>query len=661
MTEWLKVHAWKACVLLQVPRVRISLSPPSLFPSCSGKMSYRVLALKYRPQTFDEVVGQPHVTTTLKNAILSGRVPHAMLLTGPRGTGKTTIARILAKAMNCETGPTPVPCNICQACTAITAGSAVDVFEIDGASNNSVDQVRELRENVAYMPSSSKFKIYIIDEVHMLSMAAFNALLKTLEEPPDHVLFIFATTEVHKIPVTILSRCQRHDLGRITLSQISAHLMALAANEGFTISQQSCDLIAGEADGSMRDSLSLLDRILGSQTQAAEQTAGPREIDDAKISSTLGIIDKSLVFDLADAIIQSRGADIIDLVDRIHTLGLDLKRFYASLIRHFRNLAVVKVSGNDKNTCDISAHDRQRMAVLTAGLSQSFLNQMLNTLLVDESLVKLSSHTRTAVEMVLLKLVQIRPGIEIDTMIKRLDDLARRFDSPDFKAPAQHDGPAQPRHEQPETRHPEQAAQPQQQRPPQTPQERPAQHRCEPSDPPRHKQPARHPNEQQDPQPPSQQSMPTAMERRQVPVNRQTPEPAPQPQTAPPLENPANRWNPFLNALADSLPFASAILSKGRLQKISNTDIVVELNGTAYDRSRLESKRTEIESACSDFFEKPLHLTLTGDCAPKEYGSDEKSPARLRQEILNHPLVADAIKRFNATVVDVKLNPRSNP
>ena len=187
-------------------------------------MSYLVLARKYRPQTFDQVVQQEHVTRTLANAISTGRVAHAILFSGPRGTGKTTVARILAKAMNCKSGPAPVPCNTCRSCREITGGRSVDVYEIDGASNNSVDQVRELRENVKYMPAHSRYKIYIIDEVHMLSTAAFNALLKTLEEPPPHVLFMFATTEPRKIPITILSRCQRHDFGLIGVDSIARHM-----------------------------------------------------------------------------------------------------------------------------------------------------------------------------------------------------------------------------------------------------------------------------------------------------------------------------------------------------------------------------------------------------------------------------------------------------
>ena len=225
-------------------------------------MSYLVLARKYRPQTFEQVIEQAHITRTLTNAISADRVAHAILFAGPRGTGKTTIARILAKAMNCEQGPTPVPCNACRSCDEITGGHGVDVFEIDGASNNSVDQVRELRENIKYMPAHSSFKIYIIDEVHMLSMAAFNALLKTLEEPPAHILFMFATTEPRKIPITILSRCQRHDLRRINLDAISKHMAWICRREGFEIADQSLELIAREAGGSMRDALSLLDQIM---------------------------------------------------------------------------------------------------------------------------------------------------------------------------------------------------------------------------------------------------------------------------------------------------------------------------------------------------------------------------------------------------------------
>jgi len=235
-------------------------------------MSYLVLARKYRPQTFAEVVEQGHITRTLTHAISAGRMVHAVLFSGPRGTGKTTVARILAKAMNCEKGPTPDPCNICRSCREITAGSAVDVYEIDGASNNSVDQIRDLRENLRYMPAHSQYKIYIIDEVHMLSIAAFNALLKTLEEPPAHVMFIFATTEPQKIPVTILSRCQRHDFRRIPIESMTQHMEMISSKEGIRIPSESVWLIAREAGGSMRDALSLLDQVM------ACCGAGAREI-----------------------------------------------------------------------------------------------------------------------------------------------------------------------------------------------------------------------------------------------------------------------------------------------------------------------------------------------------------------------------------------------
>lgn len=392
-------------------------------------MSYKVLALKYRPQNFEDVIGQEHVTKTLSNAISSNRVAHAILLTGPRGTGKTTIARIIAKAMNCEQGPTPTPCNVCKSCKSITSGNSSDVFEIDGASNNSVDQVRELRANVAYMPNSSRLKIYIIDEVHMLTTAAFNALLKTLEEPPEHVMFIFATTESHKIPITILSRCQRHDLGRLKLTQISDHLHKLCSQENFVISRESTDLVASEADGSMRDSLSLLDRILSSSPS--------KDISHEAIVNNLGIMDKKVVFDISVAILNHDLTGVLNIIDRINDLGLDLKKFYTSIIRHFRNLAVIKACNKNTSVTDITDSDRETINTMVANCSVLYLTQMLNILLKEEQLVKFASHTRTALEMVILKIIQVRPGSEIDELIKKLDHLAGKIVGGAENAPPQ--------------------------------------------------------------------------------------------------------------------------------------------------------------------------------------------------------------------------------
>ena len=276
-------------------------------------MSYLVLARKYRPQTFDRVIEQDHVTRTLSNAISADRVAHAVLFAGPRGTGKTTVARILAKAMNCKEGPIPAPCNKCRSCREITSGNAVDVFEIDGASNNSVDQVRELRDHIKYMPAHSMYKIYIIDEVHMLSMPAFNALLKTLEEPPPHVMFIFATTEPQKIPITILSRCQRHDFRRLSLKSMIEHMAYISQEENFKIPQESLVLIGQEATGSMRDALSLLDQVL---------SCFKGSVSHDQILEILGVIDRKYVFDLCDTILRGDIAGILDaLVAHLFSCG----------------------------------------------------------------------------------------------------------------------------------------------------------------------------------------------------------------------------------------------------------------------------------------------------------------------------------------------------
>ena len=352
-------------------------------------MGYLVLARKYRPQTFDEVVGQAHVTQTLTNAIRHQRVAHAILFSGPRGTGKTTVARILAKAMNCVQGARPDPCNACRSCNEITGSSAADVFEIDGASNNSVDQVRELRENVKYMPAYSPHKIYIIDEVHMLSTAAFNALLKTLEEPPPHVLFLFATTEAHKIPITILSRCQRYDFRRVGFDQIVAHMTALCEHENVVLPAESLTTIAREAGGSVRDALSLLDQVMtcsdGNQTHE-------------QVLEILGTVDRNLLLNLADVLLQGDTGRVLESIDAVFQRGQDLKKFYQELITHVRNLLVIKLSDQAERLVDLPQAEVAQLRGSVANLSSAALNHVLEALFRDEAAIRLSMQPRLALE-----------------------------------------------------------------------------------------------------------------------------------------------------------------------------------------------------------------------------------------------------------------------
>lgn len=590
-------------------------------------MSYRVLALKYRPQTFKDVIGQGHVTTTLSNAISGNRVVHAILFTGPRGTGKTTIARIMAKAMNCEEGPTPTPCNQCKSCTSITAGNSSDVYEIDGASNNSVDQIRELRSNVNYMPASSSYKIYIIDEVHMLSTAAFNALLKTLEEPPDHVIFIFATTESHKIPVTILSRCQRHDLGRITLEHISEHLLDLTRKEGYHLSRESTDLIASEADGSMRDALSLLDRIMSCSNE--------KTIDHETILENLGIIDKRIIFDLSRAVLDHDGPGIFNIIEHIHESGIDLKKFYAGLIKHFRNLTVVKICGSNTPGGDMSRHDKNFLTDLVSTCSQHYLTRLLHILLTEESLVKYASHTRTALEMVMLKLIQLERGLSIDELILKLDLLTKQLDVPSESSefsikssPEQPDEVPYPithndHHIADETSTFQVVS---------------------------HIKPNAE-NQQAVPEMPP--SPPYDEKKKFVPqTNLNTWE---NDQSAPP-QTPPPDWQGFIRKIGKTLPFVSAVLSKGNLKIISDDRIEFELHGAPFELSRMNAKKKIIEQLCLEYFGKNKNFVIIDCTSPVQSDNNTGvTPAKLKQEALNHPLVSHAVSLFEGNIIDIKL------
>jgi len=379
--------------------------------------SYQVIARKWRPGLFDEVVGQAHVTRTLRNAISSGRIAHAYLFSGPRGVGKTTAARILAKCLNCSTGPTVTPCNECASCKGITGGSSVDVFEIDGASNNSVDNVREISESVRYVPAQGKYKVYIIDEVHMLSTAAFNALLKTLEEPPAHAIFIFATTEVHKIPATILSRCQRFDFKRIPLREIQARLVEIATREGVRFEDKALYLIAREADGSMRDSQSLLEQVL---------SFSGGELREADVAEALGLMGRSVLYELSEAIIGKDTKACLNIVEKIYKFGYDFKRGCSDFLEHIRDLTVIKATG-DTSLLDLPDSEIGRLLEISGRVGLDRLHMLFTIISKGYEEVSRSAHPRYALEMTLLRAAHLDETEPISALLERLEVVASRL------------------------------------------------------------------------------------------------------------------------------------------------------------------------------------------------------------------------------------------
>ncbi|HXY41211.1 MAG TPA: DNA polymerase III subunit gamma/tau [Vicinamibacteria bacterium] len=379
-------------------------------------MSYEVFARKYRPQTFDDLVGQAHVSRTLKNAVAQNRLAHAYLFVGPRGIGKTSTARILAKALNCVKGPTVTPDNTCDNCKEIAAGNSLDVLEIDGASNNGVEQVRELRENARYTPSKSRFKIYIIDEVHMLSNAAFNALLKTLEEPPPRVKFIFATTEYHKIPETILSRCQQYDFRMIPARELQAHLRTIADAEKIRVQDASLALIARAAEGSVRDALSLFDQVLAFTGQ---------EVKDEEVAGLLGLVDRQLLHRATRALVASDSVAMLELVESLADYGADYRNFVRELLLYLREVLVVKLAkAEGPLLASILPEEIGTLRETAALLSEEDLLRSLDLLTRLEAELRLTSDPRVTLDLALLKLVQMRRLLPFAELVSRVERLA---------------------------------------------------------------------------------------------------------------------------------------------------------------------------------------------------------------------------------------------
>jgi len=381
-------------------------------------VEYQVIARKFRPKSFEEVAGQEHVVKTLSNAIGKGRVAHAFLFSGPRGVGKTSVARILAKSLNCEKGPTATPCNICSNCKEITAGSSLDVQEIDGASNNGVDEIRALRENVKFAPAAAKYKIYIIDEVHMLSGSAFNALLKTLEEPPAHVIFIFATTETHKVPATILSRCQCYDFRRISLAEIAANLGKVAAAEGIQISPTALIWIAEAGDGSMRDGQSIFDQVIS--------YAGMK-IADTDVEEILGLVDRKYLFSLSAAVLQRDAGRCLTILEEAYLAGIDMKHFYQMMLKHFRNMLLIKIAADGSSSFDIAPEQILKLKDQVQSVSRETLQRYLEILIKEEDSFRRSQEARMKLETVIVGLAYLEPIIPLGEIISTIEALEQKL------------------------------------------------------------------------------------------------------------------------------------------------------------------------------------------------------------------------------------------
>ena len=482
--SWLKEHDWKSCVRSKgVPRVRIPPSPPDqgVYPivarvhplltcwSCitdlSGgvsdshaltpiadrhrtvsarlrgnnrrlknparavyqrvrqeNMSYLVLARKYRPRTFEDVVGQDHVVRPLENALKSGRIAHAYLFSGARGVGKTTAARLLAMALNCRVEPGERPCGKCDSCVETAEGQAVDVFEVDGASNRGINEIRELRETIRYLPSKGRYKVYIIDEVHMLTKEAFNALLKTLEEPPDHVIFIFATTEAHKVLPTILSRCQRYDFKRIGVETLIGRMESIAGMEGISIGPAALRLLAREADGSLRDALSLFDQVIAFSGLT---------VRDEDVGQALGLIDRTLIAGFVEAVLGGDAGTAFDLLDEAYNFGYDTKEFAAQVLGHLRSLVVFKVSRSPERILDILESEADELREFADRISLETLNFHFNAWLEVQGRLHRATQPRLILEALVVKLAQVEPLRPLAELTARLEALLSGIGEPD--------------------------------------------------------------------------------------------------------------------------------------------------------------------------------------------------------------------------------------
>lgn len=402
---------------------------------------YQVLYRKYRPKVFSDVVGQEHIVSTLRKEIETGKVSHAYLFTGSRGTGKTSCAKILSKAVNCLHPVDGNPCNECEICKGIDSGAILDVVEIDAASNNGVDSIRDIRDEINFTPASCKYRVYIIDEVHMLSIGAFNALLKTLEEPPAHVKFILATTEVHKLPVTIVSRCQRFDFKRVTPESMKKRMEFIADSEGFTADDEALSLIARIADGGMRDALSLLDQCTGHGKQITAEI----------VCEVAGMTGKDHLFNLADAAAKNNSGEALEIVNELHTNSCDMERLCSDLINHFRNLMIVKTVKNSADLLVCTAQEAEQYKVQSGKFTLESILYCISLLQESMANIKKGVNRRIEIEMAMIKLCSPSLMSDNEALLRRISDLEYKIKSGDIAVGTPAEKVSQSKEEEPKT------------------------------------------------------------------------------------------------------------------------------------------------------------------------------------------------------------------